>query len=67
MSSRLASLLPCLLFCASVLAAPAPWYLWRSRIDGQVFCAQTSPGVGWQRVGGPYREAHCEKSGMPGQ
>jgi hypothetical protein len=66
MRPHFAILLPCLLVCASVLAAPAPWYLWRSRIDGQVFCAQTSPGVGWQRVGGPYREAHCEKAGMPG-
>mgnify|MGYP001313691688 FL=1 len=60
-------LLPCLLWWSSVLAAPAPWYLWRSKLDGQVFCAQTLPGAGWARAGGPYRDARCEKSGMPGQ
>ena len=29
-----------------VQAAPAPWYYWRSLVDGQRVCAQTSPGPG---------------------
>ena len=28
-------------------AAPAPWYYWRSKVDGARVCAQTSPGPGW--------------------
>jgi hypothetical protein len=31
------------------LAAPAPWYYWRSKVDGVRLCAQTSPGHGWER------------------
>nr|WP_295507026.1 hypothetical protein [Accumulibacter sp.] len=56
-----------MLFCASSPAAPAPWYLWRSKTDGQVFCAQTSPGGGWQKAAGPYRDARCEQAGRPGR
>ncbi len=43
------------------VAAPAPWYLWRSKIDGKSFCFQTSPGEGWERVDGPFRDARCKK------
>lgn len=60
-------LLAGMLFCASSPAAPAPWYLWRSKTDGQVFCAQTSPGGGWQKAAGPYRDARCEQAGRPGR
>ncbi|RDE51983.1 MAG: hypothetical protein DVS81_03455 [Candidatus Accumulibacter meliphilus] len=67
MRSHFAIVFSCLLFGASALATPAPWYLWRSKLDGQVFCAQTPPGVGWQRVGGPYRDARCENTGVPGK
>ena len=28
-------------------AAPAPFYKWQSKLDGQVACMQTSPGDGW--------------------
>ena len=35
------------------LAAPAPWYYWRSKVDGHRVCAQVSPGLGWERDGGP--------------
>lgn len=46
--------------CATVAtAAMAPWYTWRSQIDNAVHCAQTSPGFGWVRDGGPYRDARC--------
>lgn len=59
--------LACLLFCASALAVPAPWYLWRSKLDGRTFCAQAFPGTGWEKAAGPYRDARCEKPGLPGQ
>ncbi len=39
---------------------PAPWHWWRSRIDGQRVCAQTSPGPGWQEDGGPYDGPGCQ-------
>ena len=32
----------------AAMAAPAPWYYWRSKIDGARVCAQTSPGPGCQ-------------------
>jgi hypothetical protein len=54
------------IFCAVALAAPAPWYLWRSKLNGKTFCTQTSPGSGWERIGGPYRDVRCEKPGVPG-
>ncbi|WP_134514816.1 hypothetical protein, partial [Pseudomonas aeruginosa] len=33
-------------------AAPAPFYKWQSKLDGQVACMQTSPGDGWVRLDG---------------
>ncbi len=47
--------------CAALAAAPAPWFKWRSKIDGKQFCAQTSLGPGWERAAGPYQDSHCEK------
>ncbi|TAK89983.1 MAG: hypothetical protein EPO06_10960 [Burkholderiaceae bacterium] len=49
------------LVCLSLalLAAPAPWYRWSSEVDGKVVCAQTSPGAGWVRLPGAYRDVHC--------
>lgn len=48
--------------CAgAALAGPAPWYMWRSKVDGRQFCAQTSLGAGWERATGPYKDSHCEK------
>lgn len=46
---------------ASALAAPAPWFVWRSKLDGREHCAQTSPGQGWERVRGPYRDLRCSQ------
>lgn len=40
-------------FAAS--AQPAPWYKWRSKLNGKETCQQTSPGDGWERAGGPYK------------
>jgi hypothetical protein len=44
---------------AELLAQGAPYYKWRSRINGREFCLQTSPGEGWDRVAGPYKDARC--------
>lgn len=46
-----------LVFDAS--AAPAPWYYWRSKIDGARVCAQTSPGNGWERDSTAYEGPGC--------
>lgn len=42
-------------------AAPADWYWWRSKISEAQVCSQTSPGNGWERAGGPYWDARCER------
>lgn len=47
------------LCCSAVLSAPAPWYHWRSKIDGMVLCRQTSPGSGWEQSGGPFDNPEC--------
>ena len=47
-------------FVAAALAAPAPWYQWRSKVDGKQFCAQTSLGHGWEMASGPFRDSHCK-------
>ena len=47
------------LLSMAVRAQPADWYKWASNIDGQLVCAQTSPGAGWTRNAQPYRDAHC--------
>ncbi len=44
----------------SALAAPAPWYYWRSRIDGRLVCMQTSPGPGWERQEPPFEGPGCQ-------
>ena len=46
--------------CAAALAAPAPWYYWRSQVDGQRICAQTSPGVGWTRDSDAFEGPDCQ-------
>ncbi len=48
-------------------AAPAPWHKWRSKLNGAEACAQSSPGDGWQKAGGPYKDARCSIPGVPGQ
>jgi hypothetical protein len=56
-----------LLACVSVaaLAGPAPWYQWRSKVDGKQVCAQTALGPGWERAAGPYKDSHCAKLSPP--
>ena len=50
-----------LLILSSALAAPAPYYQWRSKLTGELACSQTPLGEGWEKSNGPYRDAHCEK------
>jgi hypothetical protein len=52
-----------LLACLSgaALAGPAPWFTWRSKVDGKQVCAQTSLGPGWEKAAGPYQDSHCTK------
>ena len=42
-------------------AAPAQWYWWVSKVDGQRVCAQYMPAQGWERGQGPYASAQCRK------
>ncbi|WP_440107599.1 hypothetical protein [Acidovorax sp. BL-A-41-H1] len=44
----------------AVSAAPAPWYYWRSTVDGARVCAQVSPGPGWERDSAPYEGPGCQ-------
>lgn len=41
-------------------AAPAAWYQWRSKLNGDLVCRQTSPGPGWEKFIGPFKDVHCE-------
>ncbi len=43
------------------LAAPAPYYLWMSKVDGSRVCSQTPLGEGWQKMGGPFKDSRCRK------
>jgi hypothetical protein len=49
------------LVLSSSLAAPAPYYQWRSKLTGELACSPTPLGEGWVRSNGPYRDARCEK------
>jgi hypothetical protein len=60
-TSKLAAGVAIAAACAALAAAPAPWFKWRSKLDGKQFCAQTSLGPGWEKAGGPYQDSHCEK------
>jgi hypothetical protein len=42
-------------------AGPAPWYKWRSRLDGALACSQTPLGPGWDKVAGSYKDSRCER------
>jgi hypothetical protein len=56
-----AGLLTLALCCGGLSAEPAPWWKWRSKIDGQLICSQTPLGPGWEKAYGPFRDARCEK------
>lgn len=40
-------------------AEPAAWFWWASNTSQGRVCAQVSPGPGWDKVAGPYRNARC--------
>jgi hypothetical protein len=48
-----------LLSASQAIANPAPWYQWRSKLTGEFVCWQTSPGQGWEKATGPYKDPHC--------
>jgi hypothetical protein len=49
------------LACPWSPAEPAPWFKWRSKLDGSLACSQTPLGPGWDKVAGAYRDSRCEK------
>jgi len=51
----------------ATLAAPAAWYKWKSKLNGEVWCTQASPGDGWIKSSGPYKDANCKVDGRPGK
>jgi hypothetical protein len=52
-----------LLISISTIAAPAPFFKWRSNLDGIEVCLRTSPGHGWKRVAGPFKDLNCRVPG----
>jgi hypothetical protein len=65
MKTVLPSLLLAMMFASTRASSePAPWYKWRSKLDGTLACSQTALGPGWDRVGGAYRDSRCEKPAM---
>jgi hypothetical protein len=57
----LSLLLAGLLLSTQLMAEPAPFYRWRSKVDGQSVCSQTALGPGWERAAGPFRDSRCQK------
>jgi hypothetical protein len=55
-----AALLPALA-CSLAMAKPAPWFKWRSKLDGTLACSQTPLGQGWEQASGPYQDSRCAK------
>ena len=53
------------LLVSAAQAAPAPWYYWRSMVDGTRACAQTSPGPGWERDSAAYDGPGCAPRPTP--
>lgn len=50
-----------LLALAGMAAAkPAPWYKWRSKVDGALVCSQTPLGPGWEKAQGPFWNPQCK-------
>jgi hypothetical protein len=60
MKSKFATLVIYSFFCVSAFAAPASWYQWKSKLNNERYCTQTSPGYGWEQDNGPYKDARCK-------
>ena len=52
--------LVCWSLAFAVSAAPAPWYHWRSKVDGVRVCAQVSPGPGWEQDSAAFAGPGCQ-------
>ena len=51
-----------LLVCGlAAQAAPAPWFWWVSKINGERVCAQHMPPQGWERAEGPFQSVDCKR------
>jgi hypothetical protein len=50
-----------MLFTLTASGGPAPWYKFKSKVTGKVECLQTSPGPGWEKLPGSYKDSHCTK------
>jgi hypothetical protein len=61
MKTRTFSALLLALACSHVAAEPAPYYQWRSKVDGALACSQTPLGPGWEKASGPYRDSLCRR------
>ena len=55
----MSALLACI--CTAAAAGPAPWYQWRSKVDGKRVCAQTPLGPGWEKASIAFTDSHCTK------
>ena len=62
---RILLLTALLALSAPGFAAPAPFFLWQSTADDHLTCAQVSPGEGWIRFAGPFRDAGCRVIATP--
>lgn len=60
-NTRAAALLTLMVCCAELAAGPAPWWEWRSKLDGKLACSQTPLGPGWEKARGPFKDSRCEK------
>ncbi len=65
MKIRTLAFISAVLFCSTPWAIPAPWYQWRSKLNGEEVCAQTMPSDGWEKARGPFKDASCLKRGVP--
>lgn len=54
-----------LLAAGAVVAAPAHYWTWRSKLDGKIVCSQTPLGAGWEKADGPFQDARCGKALRP--
>jgi hypothetical protein len=54
-------LLTLVLMSPSLVAEPAHWFKWQSKLNGNIICKQVSPGEGWQLHAGPFSDARCRK------
>ncbi|OAM52079.1 hypothetical protein A7981_00885 [Methylovorus sp. MM2] len=41
-------------------AAPAPWFLWQSKVNSKIICSQVRPGDGWYKLHGSFNNGRCQ-------